>query len=306
VRQLSQSPKPKAQSTKHEAKEDIMGGANKYALLGIYVLILSIAGCGRDTGANGKVIARINDYSLTIEDFMSEADAAFTSRYLPKDHDQAKERLLDELITKKILILEAQDKGLDKKKQFMKEIERYWEQSLLKSLVREKSNEVQKKIGATKEEVKKEYNRMNRVLFAELYLIDGKINAERLYQASLGFDETKKRLAEEGKLLEERTEWWQAGDLPEHVEDVVFELKTGRWSRPVKLEDKWCVARLVDVRDSGIGPLPKVYDSIEKRIVDRKRDKALERWMSKLRQKASITVNRKLLEEIKIGRGNRK
>jgi hypothetical protein len=60
-----------------------------------------------------------------------------------------KEQILDGIIQKKILLLEAQRRGLDKDPQFMKMVERFWEQSLLRSLLDIKSNEVLSEIPET-------------------------------------------------------------------------------------------------------------------------------------------------------------
>lgn len=104
------------------------------------LLAFTAAGCGaKNIPDQSKVIAKINNYELTVEDFNSEIDPLFANKYLSKDPIKAKEALLDELITKKVLIQQAQKEGLDKEKQFMKEIERYWEQALLKSLIRNKT-----------------------------------------------------------------------------------------------------------------------------------------------------------------------
>jgi len=107
-------------------------------------VILGIAGCccrkGTDSGAD--IVAEINKYKMTVEDFRDEARLTAATKYLPADREKAKEELLDEIITKKVLLEEAQRQNFDKNKPFMKEIERYWEQALLKLLIKKKMGEL--------------------------------------------------------------------------------------------------------------------------------------------------------------------
>jgi hypothetical protein len=96
-------------------------------------LSLCISGCGKpkESLPEDKVIARINGYTMTAEDFRSSARSV----------GGTKEEALEELITRNILLQEAQKQNFDKDRAFMKEIERYWEQALLKLLVKKKMAE---------------------------------------------------------------------------------------------------------------------------------------------------------------------
>lgn len=129
------------------------------------ILILSfMAGCGemRDKGAmpDERIAAKINNYKLTTSDFKDEA--RYIRRPGPRFSDKVKEKeyLLDEIITKKVLILEAQAQNFDKDRVFMKEIEKYWEQALLKLLYKKKSEEVARSISVLPEEAAEEYRHL--------------------------------------------------------------------------------------------------------------------------------------------------
>ena len=132
----------------------------------LILTILSICfifyGCGQDkpVSGGGKIIIKINKYEMTSEEFLQEARLAMPGKYLPIDTDKAKTEILDEIITKEILLQEAQRQNLDKNKAFRKEIERYWEQALLKSLIRAKIEELSKGVIIQDAEIKREYDRM--------------------------------------------------------------------------------------------------------------------------------------------------
>lgn len=118
----------------------------------VTVIVLStllapvFAMAGEPRGGDDKVLARINNYTLTIADFESESQGKLPSGLSAADLEKAKVGLLDDLITKKLLIQEAQKQKFDKDKAFIKEMERYWEQALLKLLYNKKSRELLREI----------------------------------------------------------------------------------------------------------------------------------------------------------------
>lgn len=125
---------------------------------------LLAAGCAGEHKSNSAdeniVIAKIDDYKMTAADFRDEARLVLKGRAWQADPARAKEELLENLITKKIMIQEAQKQNFDKNKDFMKEIERYWEQALLKLLYKKKMQEILRAVKVDEKEVREEYNRL--------------------------------------------------------------------------------------------------------------------------------------------------
>ena len=85
-----------------------------------------------------------SDFLKSVND---EARAVAPDMRQSADPAKARAEALDELITKKVLLQEAQAHNFDNDKKFMKEIELYWEQALLKLLLRSKIDELSKKVG---------------------------------------------------------------------------------------------------------------------------------------------------------------
>lgn len=121
----------------------------------VYMLLCSLSAalctsCGRydnNKNSDAKVIAKIGRYSLTAADFKAEAQD-LPGGLSDADFEKLKESLLDGIITKKVLIQEAQAQNFDKDRAFIIEIERYWEQALLKSLYNKKSQEILRSVEA--------------------------------------------------------------------------------------------------------------------------------------------------------------
>ncbi len=109
------------------------------------------AGCGKKENSE-KIVARINNYSMSVKDLMEGIEHSPYAAEEGKDL----ERLLDLAIRKQVLIQEAQREGLDRKETFMKTIERYWEQTLIKELLEKKTREISGTVN--KDEQKKAFD----------------------------------------------------------------------------------------------------------------------------------------------------
>ena len=114
----------------------------------VFISQILLAGCGNDV-PEGKPAIVINDYEMTSDQF----EEKFTEVNIYSYRPEAKKVFLDTLIDQKILLQEAQRQGLDKQSEFLRSIEKFWEQSLLKIVIDEKSSEISKKVTVTETEV---------------------------------------------------------------------------------------------------------------------------------------------------------
>ena len=122
-------------------------------LLGVFVL-----GCGADRAPKAPVLVRVNDYEITGEEF--ELDFR-NSRYAAIGTPQARREFLDNLINRKLMLQDAQARGLDKDPAFLKAIEKFWEQSLLKIYLDQKTTEIAEAAAVDDKAVEAAYTRMS-------------------------------------------------------------------------------------------------------------------------------------------------
>ena len=118
------------------------------------VLLLSLFSfsCAKKPPAE-KIAVRISSYSLTAGEFNDLFDDLNI-----KDTPAAREAFLNNLITRKLLVEEAQKQGLDREKGFLRSIENFWEQSLIKILIDEKTSQIAKDRGLSGLRTKEYYN----------------------------------------------------------------------------------------------------------------------------------------------------
>jgi peptidyl-prolyl cis-trans isomerase C len=135
-----------------------MKKASLYALP--FFLCLHLLCCSQESAEESQRLARINDYSLTLDEFKYQLAAEQDlDRDLSLTHE-AKKELLDGLITKELLIQEAKKLKLDRKDKFIRAMERYWESTLIRDLMDLKLKEIEKKAYVSEADIDSEYKEM--------------------------------------------------------------------------------------------------------------------------------------------------
>lgn len=122
----------------------------------ILLLALFVVGC-QGKPKDKIVLAKINNYEITLDQFKDEFR---DSPYAGGETLESKKDFLNNLINRKLILQDAQDKGLDKDNSFLKMIERFWEQSLLKLAVDKKTKEVAGSVMVSDREIEEAYNNM--------------------------------------------------------------------------------------------------------------------------------------------------
>lgn len=263
--------------------------------------VMAITSCGkRAQRGQDKIVAKVGKIAVNTEDLKSEAVYSIAARYAKKDAEQIKRDVLDEIITKDVLIQEAQAEKLDRDQAFMTEIERYWQRSLIKLLLKKKSDEISRTVDAEDKEIADEYNRMKRRIFASVVLMKNKSDAEALSNSGEGFLEKKNALLAGQKIAEDQTNWYTAGDLPRQIEDALFNLQTGQTSRPEKFGDYYVVAHVLQEEAVNLAALEDMSDEIRERIKRYKKERELERWINELKAKTPIKIYEDVLKKVEI------
>jgi len=110
--------------------------------IGILLASVALAGCSAGGGGDERVVAQVNDYKMTVEDLKYELKNVPYDDASLLETEKGRLDYINRLLEKEILLQEAQKKGLDREKEFMRSIENYWEQALLRLLLQKKSNEI--------------------------------------------------------------------------------------------------------------------------------------------------------------------
>ncbi len=133
---------------------------NKRFFYVLFFLSLNLFCCSQEKTEEGKILARINNYNLTLEEFQHQLTAELELDRDFKLTKEAKKEFLEELIRKEILIQEAKRLQLDRKEKFTRAIERYWESTLIRDLMELKGKEITQRTLISQEETEAYYKEM--------------------------------------------------------------------------------------------------------------------------------------------------
>ena len=124
----------------------------KYSFLLLLILLFS-SGCNRPS-RNEVVLIRINRYEITADEFGREfKDSVFCKEKGP----DSKKEFLDNLITRQLILQDAQKNNLDKGRGFLEMIQRFWEDTLLKLALDKKVKSVAALVEISDKEVEEAY-----------------------------------------------------------------------------------------------------------------------------------------------------
>lgn len=144
----------------HKEVDPVMNRTIIYLLL--TALCFTAFACTSDTDDEGKLLARINDRNLALDEFERQLAAEIELNRDLKLTKQVKREFLEDIIRKEILIQEAKRLQLDREQKFVRAIQRYWEATLIRDLMEMKGDQISKEILVSQEEIEARYGDMQK------------------------------------------------------------------------------------------------------------------------------------------------
>lgn len=133
---------------------------NFVVLVLVFFFSIILYCCSSDNSKDDQVVAKINDYELTLAKFHRTLTAELELEKQFKLTSETKRDFIEKLIRKELLIQEAKKLGLDRTREFAETITRYWESTLIRSLMELKSREIKEKTFISEEEIYIRYEEM--------------------------------------------------------------------------------------------------------------------------------------------------
>jgi len=158
----------------------------KKAFIYIFLIVFSMLfySCAQEKKEESEILAKINDYALTLDEFHTQLAAELEMDRDFKITEEAKKDFLEGLIRKEVLIQEAKKRDLDRKEKFIRAIEHYWESTLIRDLMEAKGKEIDKRTIISQEEIESRYKEMKKseAELPPLEDIKGKIERKMMEQ----------------------------------------------------------------------------------------------------------------------------
>ncbi len=254
-------------------------------LLAIIILVPIFSGCSKKSSDIGKVVVTVNNDPVKLEDFQREI--ALRSRQDPsyRVNDKAIENQLNTIIDRRLMIQEATRMGLVNNEDFVRTIQTFWEQTLIRELIEEKNQEWEKRLFITEEEINEYYEKMRYKFTFQIARSKDKIEAQQMLEK-----------IKSGNALK----WETIGpvnyfDNAFGIFKSAFHMSEGE-TGILKDETGYFVYLLERKEAVDLPPLEKLYSQIKTEMFEKKKTEALDEWLKGIREKANIRIDRKMID----------
>ncbi len=250
----------------------------------IILLSLFSVSCSNQSTGSGKIVATVNNDPIKLNDFQREI--ALRSRQDPsyKVTDQSIDEQLDMIIDRRLMIQEATKMGLVNNEDFVRTIQTFWEQTLIRELIAAKDAEWEKRLFVTEEEINDYYDNMRFMVTFKIIRAEDKAGAEMLLER-----------AKKGESLN-----WKTVGPVNYFDNAYGAFKTAlkmpEGGKGILKDNRGFFVYLVEKKDTvKLPPLDELYSQIKTEMFERKKTGALDEWLKEVRNKASIKINKKAI-----------
>lgn len=260
------------------------------------ILIMLVSACG--SGKNKEqAVASVNRSPILLKEFQKEL--AVNSRRDPaiKLNSRVIEEQLELMIDKKLMIQEATRMGLAEDERFIETIRTFWEQTLIRDLIGEKTKEWNDRLFVTEDEIQEQYKRLQYRL--TLRLVEGIDKKD----SPKNVDDIKDKMLKGEVIKAEETigplTYETAGmGLEEDILNKAFDMNAGEVRVIEDKEGDITVIQVVKKEGISIPPLKDLHDRIKEFVLEHKKHEAIEEWLRGIKKTASISINDSLLKGI--------
>lgn len=263
----------------------------------VILMMLLITGCA-EKKKEEKIVANINNYKLTVEDFRYESNEISNAGRVLGEMPVTKRDVLNALITKEVLLQEAVRQNLDKEKDFMGSMELYWEQALLKNLLAGKSQDIAKETVVYEDEINRYRNNMKDKIKAKVIVFSEEKYANKAMKekdnALAAWEREPQKFAISYAIP---SKWYSLEEGQSPLEYGIFMADRAGGKGVVKMNGKWALVIIEDIAPNDIGTLSALKrEEIMRRIRAVKGRESMEQWIELLRRKARIKVDEKVFD----------
>ena len=240
------------------------------------------------TQSDDKILATVDGRTITSKT-LSQYEKR---RGMPHDGDpqQQRQAMLEELINRELIYLDALKQGLDKKPAVVSEIENQRVNIVASAMLQEIST----KQSVSEADMKKEYDNFVSTMKGQEFkashiLVENEDTAKQII-ADLDKGGDFKELAKQKSTGPSGPNggdlgWFKPESMVKPFSDAVLNLKNGKYTKkPVKTQFGWHVI----LREADRDVAPPLYDSLKEQIRMSLQNKTIEAYIASLRKSAKI------------------
>jgi peptidyl-prolyl cis-trans isomerase C len=245
------------------------------------------------------ILSSFNGQTITLGEFNQLWDQIPENNKL----QLTKRNVLDQIISEKLLIQEAKNRGLEQDKDVLEQIKITTEQILVQSLI---EKEIIEKVKVDDQEALTYYeeNKNNFITKEQVYLYNILVETEEVAQDIL------EKLKAGGDFIEIAKEkstgpsaaqggdlgYVSKGDLIPEIENVVFALEIGDISDIIKSEYGFHILKVTDKKPEVLKTFEEVKEEIAPTLLSTKQKEAFDNLLEELKSQVTIEINEEALQ----------
>jgi len=277
----------------------------KYVLL--LLCLAFLVSCTQGGEKKGDVVAKIDTSVITTKDVEQELNTLpeFAREFFKGQEGMA--RLVDELVKKELLYVEAKKRGLDKDEEFQRKFEEIKKNALITRLLEKEIKAIPQLTDKEAKDYydghKDEFVQPNAVRLSQI-VVKSEDDAKKVYER-LQKGEPFNKLAAEVSLDKASAKsggdlgLFKRGEMNQDLEKVAFSLKKNQISMPVPLKDGIHILVVTDIKGTTLD-FDKVKGSIIQQLMAKKQQDGLEKFIEGLKKNYKVEVNKDNFSKISL------
>ncbi len=253
----------------------------------------------------GKVLAEVNNGSITTGDFDRELKNLPEYLKAMADTPQGRKEMLDTMVIRELILQQASKDGIDKGAEIEEKLQDLRKRLIVESFLKKKV-EVESKV--SDEDMKKFYEqnkdkfKSGEQIKASHILVKTEKEAKDVaaqLKAGGNFEElAKKSSVDSSSSKGGDLGWFGKGSMVPAFEKAALALKEGQISDVVKSDFGFHIIKLTGKRPAGIRPFEEVKEQIKGAIMPTKQQEVFQKIKEELKKTAKITVKEDVLNSI--------
>jgi len=249
-----------------------------FLVLGSILFILSCS----DRKPAERVVGTVNNNPILLSELQREVAVHLQQHPGVKPSQVIVEDHLKAIIERKLMIQEAVKAKITEDEQFAETIKLFWEQTLIRELIRIKNREFNKSVVATDQDIRRMYDRARYDVVARVARAGDRSAAEDL----------GRRMKDSKPVDREETVGPFFYDSVKLTPlENAFDMQPGEIGI-FPSDDEFVVLRVVQKRSVTTPPIESMHDTLLQAVLEMKREKSMIDWLNALKRSSTITINR--------------
>jgi len=253
----------------------------------------------------GKVLAEVNNGTITTGDFDRELKTLPEYLKAMADTPQGRKEMLDTMVIRELILQQAAKDGLDKGPEIEEKLQDLRKRLVVESFLKKK---VESESKVSDEDMKKFYEQ-NKDKFksgeqtrASHILVKSEKEAKEILaklKSGGNFEElAKKNSVDSSSAKGGDLGWFSKGSMVPVFEKAALALKEGQISDVVKSDFGFHIIKLTGKRPAGTRPFEEVKEQIKGAIMPAKQQEVFQKIKDELKKSAKITIKEDVLNSV--------